>query len=119
MPSLVRKGEFAEIADRLRAFAYERDWERFHTPKNLAASVAIEAAELQEIFQWLTDQESAMLNKDQTAAAAHEIADVAIYLIRLADRLGVDIPAAISAKIVENERRYPTETVRGQSAKRP
>lgn len=119
MPSPVGKGELTEITERLRAFAHERDWEQFHTPKNLAASVAIEAAELQEIFQWLTDKESATPTEEQIRSAGREIADVAIYLIRLADQLGVDVSEEINAKIDENERRYPAEIVRGGFSKRP
>jgi len=117
--SLVGKGEFTQLAERLRSFARDRDWDRFHTPKNLAASVAIEAAELQEVFQWLTDSEAAILSPDQLAKVREELADVAIYAIRLADRLGIDLPQAIDAKIIANEVRYPAEAVRGTAAKRP
>ena len=113
------KGEFTQLAERLRSFARDRDWDRFHTPKNLAASVAIEAAELQEVFQWLTDSDAAILSPDQLAKVREELADVAIYAIRLADRLGIDLPQAIDAKIIANEVRYPAEAVRGTAAKRP
>ena len=116
--ALVGKGEFAELARRLREFARERDWEQFHTPRNLAASVAIEAAELQEVFQWLTDDQSATLTAEQLGAARQELADVAIYLIRLADRLDVDLVTAINQKIEDNTRRYPADLVRGHSEKR-
>lgn len=118
-PSPMGKGEVADIAERLRIFARERDWEQFHTPKNLAASVAIEAAELQEVFQWLSDEEANTLGQERIAAARSEMADVAIYLIRLADRLGVDLVEAIVTKISENDRRYPADVVRGRSEKRP
>ncbi len=113
------QGEIAAIADRLRVFARERDWERFHTPKNLAASVAIEAAELQEVFQWLSDEESSSLSATQLAAVRTELADVAIYLVRLADVLQVDLVEAVEGKILENDRRYPAEQVRGRAVKRP
>jgi NTP pyrophosphatase (non-canonical NTP hydrolase) len=115
----VGKSELTEIAERLRAFALERDWEQFHTPKNLAASVAIEAAELQELFQWLNDEQSLTLNREQLANVREEIADVAIYLIRLADRFDLDLGAAIFEKIAANEIRYPAAAVRGSSIKRP
>lgn len=115
----VSQGEIAVVAERLRAFARERDWDRFHTPKNLAASVAIEAAELQEVFQWLSDEESSGLSATQLAAARTELADVAIYVIRLADVLKVDLIEAIEQKILENGRRYPVAQVRGRAEKRP
>jgi len=111
--------DIAQVAAQLRAFARERDWEKFHTPKNLAASVAIEAAELQEVFQWLTDEQSAALTSEQRASAEREIADVAIYLIRLADQLGIDLDDAVQEKLRDNARRYPRESVHGSAAKRP
>jgi len=115
----VGKGELTDIAKRIRLFARARDWEQFHTPKNLAASVAIEAAELQEVFQWLNDEQSQNLSEEQMARVREEIADVAIYLIRLADRLGVDLGDAIQEKIDANGVRYPADAVRGSSDKRP
>ena len=115
----MENSELSNIAERLRGFARERDWERFHTPKNLAASVAIEAGELQEIFQWLSDEQARNLNADQIAKAGEELADVAIYLIRLADQLGVDLGDAITKKIAANSVRYPADVVRGTSDKRP
>ena len=113
------KGELTDIAERIRLFARARDWEQFHTPKNLAASVAIEAAELQEVFQWLNDEQSQNLSEEQMARVREEVADVAIYLIRLADRLGVDLGDAIQEKIDANGVRYPADAVRGSSDKRP
>lgn len=117
--SPVGNGELSDIAERIRMFARARDWERFHTPKNLAASVAIEAAELQEVFQWLSDEQSQNLSRNQIVRAREEIADVAIYLIRLADRLGVDLGEAILEKLAANGLRYPADSVRGISDKRP
>lgn len=94
---------------RIRAFSEARQWEGFHVPKNLAMSVAIEAAELMEPFQWLTPEAAARVQDDPVARAhvAQEMADVAIYLIRLADVMGVDLGAAIEAKLKVNERRFP------------
>ena len=115
----VGNDQLSEIAERLRGFARERDWEQFHTPKNLAASVAIEAGELQEIFQWLNDEQARNLTADQMTNAREELADVAIYLIRLADQLGVDLGEAIAKKIATNSLRYPADVVRGTSDKRP
>jgi NTP pyrophosphatase (non-canonical NTP hydrolase) len=106
-----------DLAARLRAFARDRDWEQFHAPKNLAMALAVEAAELMEHFQWLTERESAELSpgvKDQVAA---ELADVFIYTVRLADRLGVDLEPAVEAKILANAAKYPVEKSRGSAKK--
>lgn len=95
------------LRDRLRLFAAERRWEQFHTPKNLAMSAAIEAAEIMEHFQWLTPAQSATLTQAQRAEVAHEIADVMLYLIRLADVLDIDPVAAAHEKIGLNAQKYP------------
>lgn len=96
-------------------FAEERDWGRFHTPKNLAASVAIEAAELLERFQWSTPEESFAVKDDPEAlnAVAEEIADVASYLFNLCDKLGIDFASAFAAKMRKNAEKYPAERFRG------
>jgi dCTP diphosphatase len=95
------------LRDRLRKFAAERNWEQFHTPKNLAMSAAIEAAELMEHFQWLTPAQSATLPEGQRTEVAREIADVLLYLIRLADVLDIDPVAAAHEKIGLNALKYP------------
>ena len=100
-----------DLRERLRQFAAERDWEQFHVPKNLAMSVAIEAAEIMEHFQWLTAGESAALPESRRAAVAQEIADVLLYLVRLADVLDIDPLEAALDKMVINARKYPA--VRG------
>jgi dCTP diphosphatase len=100
-----------DLRERLRQFAAERDWEQFHVPKNLAMSVAIEAAEIMEHFQWLTPEESAALPESRRAAVGHEIADVLLYLVRLADVLDIDPLEAALDKMVINARKYPA--VRG------
>ncbi|HEX4985824.1 MAG TPA: nucleotide pyrophosphohydrolase [Burkholderiales bacterium] len=92
---------------RLRRFAAERDWERFHTPKNLAMSVAIEAAEVMEHFQWLTAEQSAAPDAAARREIAHELADVLLYLVRLADALDIDLAAAAREKIGLNAIKYP------------
>ncbi|MEH1014557.1 nucleotide pyrophosphohydrolase [Micromonospora sp. CPCC 206060] len=104
----------AEYADQLRAFADERDWHPFHTPKNLAMALAGEAGELLAEFQWLTPEESAQVMADPVAGARvrAEMADVLSYLVRLADVLGIDLLAAASEKMVEVARRYPVPTDR-------
>jgi NTP pyrophosphatase (non-canonical NTP hydrolase) len=96
-----------DLRERLRAFAGARDWEQFHTPKNLAMSVAIEAAEIMEHFQWLTPAQSAHLDEAKKREVAHEIADVLLYLVRLADVLDIDMPAAAREKIELNALKYP------------
>ena len=106
-----------ELAAVLRAFAKERDWEQFHTPKNLAMGVAIEAAELMEEFQWLTPEQSARLPQQTQDAVRHEMADVLVYLVLLADNLGVDLLAAAREKVAINAGKYPADTVRGKATK--
>jgi dCTP diphosphatase len=102
---------------RLRAFAAARDWEQFHSPKNLATALAVEAAELLEPFQWLTDEESTRLSGERLEHVRMELADVLLYLLRLADKLGIDPVEAAAQKIEINERKYPVERVRGDSRK--
>lgn len=109
--------DFIAMRDYLRDFAEKRDWTQFHSPKNLAMAIAVEAAELMEHFQWLGEAESAALEPERLAAVADEIADVQLYLIRLADRLNIDIPQAVASKTQKNEEKYPVEKVRGSSRK--
>ena len=106
-----------QIKHRLRDFAAERDWDQFHSPKNLAMALIVEAAELVEHFQWLTEEQSQTLPPDKLAEVEQEIADIQIYLIRLADKLGVDMEKAVNAKIELNKKKYPAEKVRGSAAK--
>jgi NTP pyrophosphatase (non-canonical NTP hydrolase) len=105
----------AALRDALRDFAREREWERFHTPKNLAAALSVEASELLEPFQWLTDEASAALPPETLEAVRREMADVLLYLIRLADRLDVDLVQAARDKMVLNALKYPVEKARGNS----
>ena len=105
------------LRDELRAFAAERDWDQFHSPRNLATALAVEAAELLEPFQWLTDDQSRTLPPETRAAVEEELADVLLYLVRLADKLDVDLAAAARAKIVRNGEKYPVEKARGSSRK--
>jgi NTP pyrophosphatase (non-canonical NTP hydrolase) len=96
---------------RLREFAAARGWERFHNPKNLAAAAAVEASELLEIFQWLDPDEAASIGDrpEKLQRVAEEVADVLIYLLRLADLVGIDAAVAVDAKISANEQRFPPE----------
>jgi dCTP diphosphatase len=105
------------LRDALRAFAAERDWDQFHSPRNLAAALAVEAAELLEPFQWLTDEQSRELSAEARAAVEQEMADVLLYLVRLADKLGVDLEQAARAKIELNAEKYPIDRARGSSRK--
>jgi len=105
------------LRDELRRFAADRDWDQFHSPKNLASALSVEAAELLEPFQWLTEEQSRHLTKEQSEAVREEMADVLLYLIRLADKLDIDLVAAASDKIVRNAARYPVEKARGSSKK--
>jgi dCTP diphosphatase len=110
-------GPLAALAHRLRDFAAERDWEQFHSPKNLAMALVGEAGELAAEFQWLTEAQSQAPDAAQLARIRSESADVLNYLVRLADKLGIDLIAAANAKIDENARRYPADKVRGSSKK--
>ena len=104
-----------ELNDRLVAFARARDWEQFHSPKNLAMALIAECAELVEHFQWLTEEQSYALPPDKKDEVALEMADILIYLMRCAERLDVDLLAAAQRKIALNEARYPVERVRGDA----
>jgi NTP pyrophosphatase (non-canonical NTP hydrolase) len=105
------------LRDALRVFAAERDWEQFHAPKNLAAALSVEAAELLEPFQWLSEAQSQALPPETLAAVRLEMADVLLYLVRLADRLDVDLAQAARDKLVLNAVKYPVGKARGRSAK--
>jgi dCTP diphosphatase len=106
-----------DLRDKLRQFAAERDWDQFHTPKNLATALSVEAAELLEHFQWLTPEQSTRLPPDQKEKVRDEMADVLLYLIRLADKLEVDLLDAASKKIAKNALKYPAGLVRGSMKK--
>lgn len=105
------------LQKRLAEFAAVRDWQQFHSPKNLAMALSVEAAELVEEFQWLTEGESRALTPERLERVRLELADVFIYLLRIADTLGVDLLAAVDDKIVLNEKKYPADRVRGDSRK--
>ena len=109
--------DFDDIVVELRRFAEERDWDQFHSPKNLAMATTVEAAELLEHFQWLTEEQSNNLKAEKLAKVAEEIADIQVYLIRLADKLGVDIMESVRAKIKLNAAKYPADKVRGDARK--
>ncbi len=102
------------LRDRLRAFALARDWGPFHSPKNLACALSVEAAELLEHFQWMTEDQSRAPDDAQRAEIAHEAADVLLYLIQLADQLDIDLLAAADRKMALNAAKHPVAGARGQ-----
>lgn len=112
-----RADTLANLREALRSFAAERDWGRFHTPKNLAMALAGEAGEVLEVLQWLTPEESATLNTTDKEALALELADVMLYLVRLADVCEIDLPAACARKLATNADRYPVAKAQGRATK--
>ena len=109
--------ELEELREQLRDFAAARDWDQFHSPKNLAMALSVEAGELLETFQWLTEEQSGRLPPEALAAAGDEVADVFLYLIRLSDKLGIDPIAAAKRKLLSNAEKYPADKARGNSRK--
>ncbi len=105
------------IRNRLRAFADERQWQQFHTPKNLASALVVEAAELLEPFQWLWQGTKEELGAEQYVAVKHEMADVLSYLVMLADKLEIDLISATHEKIALNALKYPADKVKGDARK--
>ena len=109
--------DLEELKSRVRAFVAERDWDRFHSPKNLAMALSVEAAELVELFQWLTEAESEALDANRRLRVADELADVLWFLVRIADRLDIDLLEAAGRKLEANAAKYPADRVRGQARK--
>ena len=112
-----QNSDLLRLREQLRSFVAEREWQQFHTPKNLASALAVEAAELLEPFQWLHNGELAELNDVTQIAIRHELADVLNYLVMLADRLNVDLIAAAQEKILLNAQKYPVDQARGSIRK--
>ena len=115
MAENVRKDSLDQLRRQLADFAERRDWQQFHSPKNLAMALIAETAELIEHFQWLSEEQSNNLTADKRAAVRLELADILIYLIRTADRLDIDLIDAATDKIKLNEQRYPVEKVHGKA----
>jgi len=109
--------DITKIQNQLQKFASERDWEQFHTPKNLAMALSVEAAELVEIFQWLNPEESKLPDKRQLELINSEVADIAMYLLRFCDLLDVNLEDAIQTKIVKNSEKYPINLSKGNAKK--
>ncbi len=109
--------ELEQIKAQLQKFADDRDWDQFHSPKNLSMALSVEASELVECFQWLTEEQSQNLSPEQLSAAIDEIADVQIYLLRIATKLNVNMLDAVNQKIKKNALKYPVDKVKGSSKK--
>lgn len=109
--------ELLSIKLKLRKFAEDRDWDQFHSPKNLSMALIAEAAELIEHFQWLTEKQSYNLATDKIEEVEEELADIQIYLVRIADKLDIDLLKAVNHKIEINQKKYPAERVKGSSKK--
>jgi dCTP diphosphatase len=107
----------SDLRNSLRKFTADRDWDQYHSPKNLAAALIVEAAELLEHFQWMTEEESKVLTAKQIARVSEEMADVFIYLVRLADKLDINLLEAAHEKIKQNAAKYPIDRARGSSRK--
>lgn len=115
-----REARIEELKQRVLAFAHEREWEQFHSPKNLSMALAAEAAELMENFLWLTPEESrsaAGPGTKRRQAIEEELADVVIYALQFANQTGIDVAGAIAAKMARNAQKYPVEKARGRSEK--
>ena len=107
-----------KIQKQLSDFADERDWDQFHNPKNLAMALSVEASELVEIFQWLTpEQAEAIMSSSEGEHVKEEMADVMIYLLRMADKLNIDLESAVTDKIAQNAEKYPADLVKGSAKK--
>jgi dCTP diphosphatase len=106
-----------DLRDAIKTFIGERDWEQFHSPKNLAIALSVEVTEVVEHFQWLTEEQSTNLPPEQLAEVRAEIGDVTIYLVELADKLGIDLVEAAKAKLEVNAKKYPADLVKGKATK--
>lgn len=114
---MTNQSDLLMLRDKLRVFAETRDWDQFHSPKNLSMALMVEVAELMEHFQWLTEEQSGNLDAAKNAVVAEELADILLYLVRLSDKLGVDLLKAALHKLEKNALKYPAEQVRGSSKK--
>ena len=106
-----------QLLEEIKSFIEERDWDQFHTPKNLAMGVSIEANELLEHFHWLTPEQSTALEHEKIEEVGDEMADVLVYLLALSDKLGIDIVDATRKKMIKNGAKYPADLCRGSAAK--
>jgi len=116
-PDLLPITSLESLRDRLRVFAKERDWDQYHNPKNLSMALIAEAAELVEHFQWVDGDTSHLLEGKTRQSVEEELADILIYLVRISDKLAIDLYQAVECKIAINEKKYPADKVRGSAKK--
>lgn len=111
--------DLVRLSEKIAQFSAERDWDKFHSPKNLAMALSVEVAELAEIYQWLTEDESRAAHEDEALRSkiADELADISIYLIRLFQKTGIDLEKAVLTKLSRNGEKYPVELAKGKSTK--
>lgn len=109
--------DLTSLQARIRDFVNQRDWSQYHSPKNLSMALSVEAAELVEIFQWLTEQQSQQLDGEKRQQAADELADIFYYLLRIADVMDIDLVQALGNKMQKNQQKYPADQVRGDARK--
>jgi NTP pyrophosphatase (non-canonical NTP hydrolase) len=114
---MMAESDFDGIKKQVRQFVVERDWDQFHSPKNLSMALIVEAAELVEHFQWLTEEQSCNLSPEKLAEVEQELADIQVYLISLAEKLKLNLISAVEKKLVLNAQKYPVNQVRGSSKK--
>lgn len=114
---IVAETDFDRIKKQVRRFVVEREWDQFHSPKNLSMALIVEAAEMVEHFQWLTEEQSCNLSQEKLAEVELELADIQVYLISLAEKLQLDLIAAVDKKLALNAQKYPADQVRGSSKK--
>lgn len=115
--TMMAETDFDRIKKQVRQFVVERDWDQFHSPKNLSMALIVEAAEMVEHFQWLTEEQSCNLSPEKLAEVEQELADIQVYLISLAEKLQLDLIAAVDKKMALNAKKYPADQVRGSSKK--
>ena len=109
--------ELTSIIEQLRTFAHERDWQQFHSPKNLSMAISVESAELLEHFQWLTEEQSKQLSPQAKQEVAYEMADIFLYLLRMSDQLDINLIDSARSKMLINAEKYPVEKSRGRADK--
>jgi dCTP diphosphatase len=109
--------DLGKLKDKLIKFAKEREWEQFHSPKNLAMALSVESSELVEIFQWLTEEQSKRLPEDKMKDVRDEIADIFVYIVRMCTILDIDINDAVESKMKHNAEKYPVDKARGSAKK--
>ncbi len=109
--------ELDELKLKIRKFVDDRDWDQYNTPKNLSMALIAECGEVVEHFQWLTEEQSSQIPAENLEEIGHELADVFVYLLRLSDKLGIDLVEAVNRKMILNEEKYPADEVRGSAKK--